>query len=207
MAVIPLPTRMGFSQIETFKLQRQSIQVRSKFTAVRQALVFPYAIWQMEATLVELDGVDAARMRSFLVQLDGVQNKFRLPVPGYYHPASGYAGDGKVGARVDSRAQSVVVNGLTPNTNIIGEGEYFNIGEELKMSTSAVRSDNTGKATFTFKSALRSETIAIGSVVKLQNPYCLMHAMDDDVATWSIRPPTRQAGKFRAIEAIELGAI
>jgi len=203
MAIIPLPTRFGFSDIPNFTLARASNEVRSKYTAVRQILVYPYAVWMLEGSLVDLTGVEAAKLRSFLVQLEGKQNKFRLPVPDYNRPSTGYLGNGVLYANVAARAKSVQVFGLTPNTPIIGDGEYFNVGDELKMATSDIASDANGRCTISFNPALR-KSYGAGVQIKLQNPTILMHSQDDDVASWSIRPAHRQGAKFSAIEAIEL---
>jgi hypothetical protein len=203
MAIIPLPTRFGFSDIPNFTLARASNEVRSKYTAVRQVLVYPYAVWMLEGSLVDLQGKDAARLRSFLVQLEGKQNKFRLPVPDYYRPSTGYLGDGLVFTNAAARAKSIQVSGLAPNTPIIGDGEYFNVGDELKMASSDIASDANGRCVIPFQPALRKTALA-NLAVKLQNPTILMHSQDDDVASWGIKPANRQTAKFRAIEAIEL---
>ena len=203
MAIIPLPTRFGFSELPNFTLQRASNEVRSKYTAVRQLLVYPYAVWQLDGNLVELDGTDAAKLRSFLVQLEGKQHKFRLPVPGYFRPSTGYLGNGVVYAAAGSRASSVQISGLTPNVPIIGDGEYFTVNDETKLTIAAAASDANGRCTLNFKSALR-KPLTVGMAVTLQNPTVLMHSRDDDVASWSLKPPFRMNTKFRAIEAIEL---
>lgn len=203
MAIIPLPARFGFSNISSFRLARASNEIRSKYTAVRQILVYPYAVWTLEADLIELDGKDAAAMRSFLIQLEGKQNKFRLPVPGYYRPSTGYTGNGQVYTSVAARANSFTMSGLTPNVPILGNGDYFTVNDELKMSTSDVASDSNGRCLVTFKSALRKPLNA-SVAVTLQNPTVLMHSQDDDVADWSLKPPFRQNSKFNAIEAVEL---
>jgi len=203
MAIIPLPSRFGFSSIPNFTLSRASNEVRSKYTAVRQILVYPYAIWQLDGDIIELDGKDAANMRSFLIQLEGKQNKFRLPVPGYFRPSTGYQGNATMLNLASPRDSSFIMTGLTPNAPILGNGDYLSVNDELKMSTSDIAADNNGRCLVSFKPALR-KSVAPGVTVVLQNPTVLMNSRDDDVASWSLKPPFRQTSKFRAIEAIEL---
>ncbi len=205
MAIIPVPANFGFSSLPTFKLQRASNVVRSRFTGHRQALVYPFAIWMLEGDLVERDGIEAGRLRSFLTQLDGVANKFRLPVPGYHRPSTGiYVNQMEnVLDGAAARAQSFRLALAVPNVSSLNEGDYFSINDELKLVVSATITDSGGVCSISFKPALR-KPVAPGTLVKLLNPTILMHADDDDVASWSIKPPYRQSGKFRASEAIEL---
>jgi hypothetical protein len=203
MAVIPLPARFGFSELPTFTLMRASNEVRSRYTAVRQILTYPYAVFMLEGTLVELDGIEAGRMRSFLAKLKGKQNTFRLPVPGYYRPSTGYAGDGFAQNPAASRATSLVLGGMVANVPVLREGEYVTINDECKMITEDCASTSNGQCVINFEPAFRKPVIA-NSPVKLQKPTILMHSQDDSSASWSIKAPTRQASKFRAIEAIQL---
>jgi len=208
MAIIPVPTGFGFSEVTRFQLMRASNQMRSKFTGARQVLVYPFAIWQLEAKLVEADGAKAGRFRSFLAQLDGVANKFRLPVPGYYRPSTIYSTLGPDdGARVkdamEARSQSLSIWALHPNRAFLAEGDFFTINDELKIVTADVASNAQGIAVVSFKPGLRKPAPA-GTPITIFNPTILMHSDDDDAATWNLRPPFRQSTTFSASEAIEL---
>ncbi|CAB4131775.1 hypothetical protein UFOVP131_46 [uncultured Caudovirales phage] len=204
MAIIPVPTGFGFSEVTRFQLVRASNQMRSRFTGARQVLVYPFAIWQLEAKLVEADGAKAGRFRSFLAQLDGVANKFRLPVPGYYRPSTGYAGGNPESLNnVEVRAQSFVMHTLIPNVPFLNEGDFFCVNDELKIVTASVASNQDGRALVSFKPALR-KPVNGGTQIVIINPTILMHSDDDDAATWNLRPPFRQNTTFSASEAIEL---
>lgn len=203
MAVIPLPTGLAFSDVPDLTLARAGVEVRSKYTAQSQYLAFPYAIWVFEGIVVESDGVKAGRFRSFLAKLQGRRNTFRLPVPAYSRPASGYATDGNLQAAVASRATSVTVGGLTANRAVFSEGDYFNIGDELKLATSDVGSDANGQCTISFEPAMRNP-FGSGTLVKLQSPFIYLQAQDDNVASWQLKAGFRQNSRLAAIEAIRL---
>lgn len=203
MAIITVPARFGFSKVNSFKLQRATNKLRSKFTAQAQTVKYPFAVWMLDATLVEVDGRDAGRVRSFLVQLEGQANSFRLPVPGYWRPSTGYNADAFANAAA-ARASSITIVNLATSQPILREGDYFTINDELKMVTADAASNNAGIAVINFKPPLRKPILFNGTPVSLLNPTILMTAAQDDVADWGIGPPTRQTGRFEAVEAVEI---
>jgi hypothetical protein len=203
MAIISVPAKFGFSSVSRFALQRASNVIRSRYSGARQVISYPYAIWELEATLVEYDSTQASLIRSFLVQLEGQKNTFRLPVPAYTHPSTTFAGNGTANGAAAARVSSIPVTGLTASIPIVSEGDYISINDELKLVTASVASNASGQATIPFKPALR-KPIASGQAIIFQNPTILMQATNDDVASWGISPPARQNVKFKAMEAIEL---
>jgi hypothetical protein len=204
LTIISLPSAFSFTSVKRFALQRAGNTVRSKYTGVRQTVVYPYAIWVLEATLVEYDEPQAGLIRSFLVQLEGQKNGFRLPVPGYKKPTTGYTGNALVnnGAGISARATSMAVDGLTPSVPVLNEGDYFTVGDELKVCTVAIASNGSGQATISFMPPLR-KPLANNALVTLQNPTILMHMAEDDAADWGISAPNRHKVNFDAIEVIE----
>lgn len=201
MAIIPLPTRFEFKAIKHFKLERRSLEVRSRYTATRQIVEYPYAIWQLSGNLMDYDGKEAADLRAFLVQLRGKVNGFRLPVPGYTRPSTGYLGDAQTNGVAAARALSIGVDGLTPNAQIIRNGEYFNIGEELKLAVGDVQANASGQAIINFEPFLRYAK-PDNTFVYLQKPTIIMHMAVDDAASWGLEAPVRHKTSFDAIEMI-----
>lgn len=204
MALITLPPKFAFSRVSSFKLQRATNTLRSKYTAQRQTIIYPFAVWMLEATLREYDGVDAGKIRSFLAQLEGQKNTFRLPVPGYTKPTAGYNPAGTeyiVNSNVPARATSAQIYTGAANTPIFNEGDFFTVNDELKIVTVAAATNSGGIVTVNFQPPMRT-VVLTNTVVVLTNPTCLMTAADDDVANWDIAPPVRQSSKFSAVEAI-----
>lgn len=203
MALVALPAKFSFTGLPTFKLQRASNSLRSKYTGQGQHVVFPYAVWQLTGTLVEYDGLDAGDIRAFLVDLDGVANTFRLPVPGFTRPMTGYMGNAVSVGVTNARATSISATVTSNNTPIVARGDYITINDELKMVTQAVASNGAGALIISFKPPLR-KAVAAATPIYLQNPWCLMRAADDDVAKWGVAPPVRQKTSFEAIEAVDI---
>lgn len=203
MAIIPVPEKFSFTELPTFVLDRAGNALRSKYTGAGQRVVFPYAVWSLAGKLVEYDGLDAGKIRSFLVQLEGQANTFRMPVPGFTKPMTGYNGNATSNGATAARASSIVVDGLTASVPVVAEGDYITINDELKLVTQAGASNGAGQMTISFKPPLR-KPVADNTTVYLQNPWCLMCSPNDDVAKWGVAPPIRQKTSFEAIEAVEI---
>ncbi len=202
MAIITLPTKFAFTSVESFRLQRSSNTLRSRYTGQRQTILFPFAVWFFEGTLVEYDGVDAAKIRSFLTQLEGQKNSFRLPVPGYSGPSTGYAANTTLTlGGVAARALSFNTYGNTNNAAVLNEGDFFTINDELKVATAAIAANGAGQATYSFQPPMR-KAVGGDTQVKLQNPTCLMNALEDDVAGWSLKAPVRHGITLSAVEEV-----
>ncbi len=201
MAIVTLPTNFAFSNIGSFRLQRASNTLRSKYTGQRQTILYPFAVWMIEGELRDYDGADAGKIRSFLGKLEGQANSFRLPVPGFSLPLSGYASNLNISADALVRSNVVTVSGGTANAAYLAEGDYITIQDELKLVTSLARLDASGNSTVNFTPPLR-KAASVGTTLVSVNPTVLLTAADDDVADWSVGPPVRQGGSFKAIEDI-----
>lgn len=204
MAIIDLPTKFAFTSVRKFGLTRAGNALRSKYTGQAQRIVYPFAVWEFEGDLVEYDGPEAAAVRAFLVQLEGQKNNFRLPVPGYAGPSTGYRGvtTGASGPAA-ARARAMLMGGIAPSVAFLGMGDFFTINDELKLVTAPVASAANGSAFVNFQPALR-KPVAPDTPIEIIKPTVLMHAADDDVASWGLAAPVRQSSSFSAVEAVEI---
>ena len=201
MALITVPTNFSFTTVTKFGLDRATNVLRSHYTGQMQRVSYPYAVWVFEGTLVPYDTGNAAAIRSFFSKLEGQKNSFRLPVPGYVVPQSGYNINLNTTASAVARATSVIVGGGVANGLYLVEGDYITINDELKIVTANSPFSNTGTATIAFIPPLR-KVVAIGTSVISVNPSMLMTAADDKVANWGITAPYRHALKLNAVEDI-----
>lgn len=201
MAIIPVPPAFSFTRVSKFGLTRRTNILASRYMASAQRVVYPYAVWEFDGTLVDYDGPEAAAIRSFFAKLEGSKHTFRLPVPGY--TKSGYTGY-LVASNTTARQSSLEANiGLSQSMALFKEGDYFTINDEFKIVTEAVATAANGFATINFKPALR-KSIVTGTQLGILNPTVLMYATEDDVASWGLNPPFRHSLELRAIEAIEI---
>jgi hypothetical protein len=209
MALISIPAKLSFTSVGGLTLSRNTSILRSKFTGQRQAVLYPMALWQIKAKLKDYAPEDAGAIRGFLAALRGQTNTFKLPVPGYVRPSSNAlvenAGNGGTIAAAAVRATQVITANFTPTSGAndgLKIGEYFNIGDELKIAT-ANATPSGNQMVVQFEPPLRKAYPA-GTPLIILNPYCLMYAADDDVASWGIRAPVIHSFDLDAIEAIDL---
>jgi hypothetical protein len=203
MALVTFPTQTYFESVSRLQLMRSTYELRSRYTGKRQVVVLPFALWQFEGKLLPQTGLSAGRWRSFLAQLRGRANTFKLVVPGSETPLSGYAGpQGTVQTQAQPRATSVATQGWTPNATILAEGDYFTVNDELKVATIAIVANASGQATISFEPGLR-KVLNVGSVVTVFNPYMLLAAQEDDAATWSLEHPVQHGITIKGVEALD----
>lgn len=198
MAIIEVPSKLKFTDVELWN-DRVSAAIRSPFTGKRQTRKRPYDLWSFVGNVVQMEGLDAGEMRAFLMELAGQTNSFRLPVPGAKYPLSNYVGvEGLVnGANVTGK--SVPTDGWAINTPIVRRGEYFNIGDELKVATASIASNGAGAAVLSFEPPLRAKP-ADNAQIKVREPFVLLAADDDTVARWKVTAPIRHSFKITATE-------
>ena len=202
MSVITLPANVHFEKIPVLSLLRSGLSIRSKYTGKRQHINFPFAMWALQGTLVPKQGTDAGVWRSFVVQLEGQKNTFRLPIPGYSGPQNGYSGNGAVKSAVLSRAKSFTMKGLTPGAPVFTDGDYFVINDECKMVTGNLAADGSGELIVTFEPAMRKPASA-DDVVTLQDPWIYVSSVDNDSGSWALDHPVEHTFKLNTMEVID----
>lgn len=201
MSVIAVPEYVGFASCK-ITLVRSTRELRSAMTGRRQVVVSAYALWQFEGTLVPLQGVEAGEVRAFLSQLRGRANTFRLPIPAAGVPLSNYAGSAGAVLGASQVGSSIITNGWTASALLLRKGDYFNIGDELKVATSGVTANGSGQATIFFEPPIRTSP-ANGSAIKVLDPFIYLAAQEDDIAQWGLRDYNTHEIKITALEAFE----
>ena len=199
MALITLPSKVYFQKVEKMQLLRAGATIRSKYTARRQTIVHPFALWVFQGTLIPMEGADAGEWRAFLVQLEGQKNTFQLPVPGASRPSAPTNVVAKAATAVAARAKSFQVTG-SASAVVVSKGDYFTINGELKVATSPLTLNGSGAGTIAFEPGLRT-ALTGGEALELRDPYCVMAAADDDSGTWSLDRPVEHGIKLSAVEA------
>jgi hypothetical protein len=199
--IISMPPTVYFESVDSMKLQRGGAQLRSRYTGARQYQKFYYALWNLTGQLIPMDGTDARLWRSFLAKLEGAANALRMPVPGYTGPSTGYAGAAPtVNGSVAARATTMNITGPT-STQILKEGDYFTVNDELKMASADVTTDGTGAAVLPFQPFCRGG-ISSGATVNVATPTCLMVAADDAPADWKLSAPVLHTIKLNLVENV-----
>lgn len=203
MAVITLPSKVLFEAVDKMQLLRAGVTLRSRYTGKRQSIKFPFALWIFEGKLIPMEGIDAGEWRSFLTELEGDQNTFRLPVPGVAGPLTGYSGPVPyVVPSATARSKSINVSGVTPGANVLTKGDYITVNDELKIVKNNVVADGSGQALVVFEPGLR-KAITTGLMVHIYDPYIYLAAADNESASWSLQRPVRHGISIKAVEAFD----
>jgi len=210
MAVIPIPAYFGFTRVDQWGIIRAGRTVRSRFTGSRQTITLPYALWSFSGTLVNYPEPEANDIRAFLIQLEGQANIFDLPVPGYVPKSLNQQnctfqtyGDG--GAPIRGRQASIRISWTTTVDLSVGavfakRGDYFRIGNELKIVTQDCLSNGSDVSTIYFEPPLR-QGYPHGTIMNLKTPTCPMSAVDDEVSTWGLQAPVIHNFELKALES------
>lgn len=200
MAIVTYPSNMHFTAY-TLKLSRKTIKMESPFTGARQTLASAYALWVFSGKYSMMDTTLAANMRSFLLQLKGQVNRFRLPIPEYVAPSTGYAGAAGLVNGASQTGSSLITDGWTAGASLFNPGDYIVINDETKIINTAVSANGSGQATLAFDPPLRASP-ANDLALVINNPTILMAAATDDVASWDLTPPILYSFQLDAIEAL-----
>lgn len=95
-----------------------------------------------------------------------------------------------------------VVQTALDSIAMLKPGDYFQIGNELKMVSEYIYLSDaaTGTATVIFEPPLR-KTAAAGATVTFTNPICIMRLVDDNQSGWGAQPANLYSMAFDAVES------
>lgn len=200
MTVVTVPAAIRWVDLKV-KLLRKTEKLTSQYSGRSQVIVLPYALWVVEGGLIPYEAMDAGPIRSFLVKLEGSANTARVPVAGSETPLSLYSGTpGATVGIVAAGATTIPVDGVTPTTTIVKEGDFFNVGDELKMAMADAISDGAGAVSIQCQPPMREDTVN-NEVVAFEDVFIYCNAVDDDIATWVVTAPVEHAISMKLVEA------
>jgi len=136
-------------------LNENKARFESPFTRRRQVITLGAGTsdrWEGVITTPELYPADVQKVMNWMVKV-GLYGLFTMPHPDYKGAASGELA-GEVNGSGQS-GNSLVVDGVSPNTLILREGEWFQVRNEFKRATADCTSDGDGEVVLVFKPALR----------------------------------------------------
>ena len=201
MADITFPSGVYWKKFD-YEMVRASFSMSSPYTGRSQILQSPYAVWMVEGDLIPYEKTKVGPMKSWVMQLAGKANRTKLLLPDANLNSLGTTQVGTVKTTAASGSTSITAQGYTPSTTLAEEGDYVNIGDELKVITSVYTSDGAGEETFTFAPPLRNEQTA-GTSVRLHDNFLWVRAAEDNIASWSIKAPLEHAIKLKFVEDVD----
>jgi hypothetical protein len=162
-------------------------------------LINRVAKWGFSMKLPPMKQTTARVWRSRLVQLAQGDNYFEASPPDHNGaPASGYAGAAPVIKGTGQLGFSIACDGVTPSATILLEGDYIQIGTELKILTADAVADGSGNVTLSIYPPQRSAPTDNASTV-IANPKAKFKFIEN-VAQWDIVPHMIYEMTLNAIE-------
>lgn len=197
MSTIALPSVVpNSSKIEFLSNAKKHVSPFSGFT---QVVDRGGERWMIDLVYRNLSGANRRAMTSFLVSLNGGENRFTT----YNHAEDngGAFGGTPLVNGADQVGVSIDVDGASLSiSDWIRAGDFFGIGDELKMCTADTSSDGSGELTIPFRPRIRTSPADNSAVVTSQATGLFM--LIDDSVSWTNRPGGFSDLSFRAIEDI-----
>lgn len=199
MATFPisLPTQPGFEEAE-LTLVRSTNITQSPFTGAAQKSEQPFSLWVFKSSVPLMEESRASEWRAILTELRGQVGTFKLIVPGYSGPSTGYSGSAGLVKGVSQLGTSLITDSWDISIPLFNRGDYFTINNELKVITTTISSDGIGEATIDFEPALRSSPPDNDPFV-IVDPFVVMRMSRDDLG-WAIRHPVLSSIVVEAVE-------
>lgn len=166
-----------------------------------QTVEMPAPRWQFRFPYANLEEADAALVQGFITQLRGRAGRFYMHNLARPTPRGIATGTPLVNG-ASQTGTSVITNGWAiSQTGILKIGDFFKIGNELKIVVSAdVNSDGGGNATIVFEPPIRTSPTTGTAVVVSQPTATFMLAADDN--TWRTVAPVWTSFELQGIEAL-----
>lgn len=183
MSILSIPSGVVPNNLE-WALKSNSAVFTSSLTGVTQTAPLPGDRWTAMLTFANRVGVEARQIRAFLSALRGMSGRFYLTP--YDHPTpSGVATGAPLVKGALQTGATLLIDGCTSGiSGWLLAGDYFQIGNELKMVTADCNTNGSGETTLHFVPPIRTSP-ADNSAIIVNNPTCIMQLADDSQAKWS----------------------
>lgn len=200
MATLSMPSSPTGFRAHRFGLMSNTVMFTSPLSGSTQTLEFPGSKWVGVFTLPPMKRAVASAWLSFFTQLRGAAGRFYGYDPTAKTPRGVASGSPLVNG-ASQTGTTLITDAWPINTaNLLLPGDYFQVGSELKMVTSALSSNGTGSATITFEPPLRDAPSDNASII-YTNPVCVMRLSDDSQSGWDVNSLALYGISFSGVEA------
>jgi len=183
MSTLSLPTGIVPTSID-WRLLGNSQEFTSPLNGATQTASLAGDKWAAVLNFGNKLGTDAHKLRAFIASLDGRSGRFYV-LPWDKRTPAGLAGGAPLVKGAGQSGKTLAVDGCTPNqTGWLLAGDYFQVGNELKICTADCNSSSIGEVTIAFAPALRVSP-SDNSLVVTTDPKCSMKLADDNQSAWS----------------------
>lgn len=157
MAVYQLPVSPSQMQLD---LLTNTAMFQDPFTGHIQTVGRTGNRWQITMQFTGLSGSRKAQFQAFIAKMRGQENRFFTKNHGYNGPRGTGAGPNPRTTVAGQTGTTLLTEGWSASQTVLREGDFFQIGNELKIVTDDVTSNGSGNATINFFPELRSSPTA-----------------------------------------------
>jgi len=200
MSILSIPAGIIPNALD-LALQANTQFFTSELNGAVQTSALPGDKWVATMTFANRVGTDARRLWAFVTSLRGRSGRF------YFTPFDHCTPFGVVGGTplvkgADQTGSQLLIDGCTAScTGWLLAGDYFQVGDELKLITADVNTDSGGNATLNFVPPLRTSP-ADNAAIITSNPSCIMMLSDDQQARAQVQPGKIYALSLSCEEAL-----
>lgn len=174
---------------------------RSPFSYASQVQAFAGQMWTAEVTLKPMTRADAEEWLSFFLKLNGQEGTFLLGDPAATSPRGVATGTPVVNGSSQT-GQTLNTGGWTNSiTNILRQGDYFQVGQRLHKVLNDANSNGSGQATLDIFPRLR-ESPSNGASIVTTSPVGLFRLSKNTIDLADITADKVYALSFSAVEAV-----
>lgn len=168
-------------------LQANTQTFTSELNGATQTSALPGDKWTATITFTNRQGAEARTIWAFITSLRGRSGRFWFSP--FDHPVpEGAAGGLPMVKGSGQTGSELIIDGCTGNTTgWLLAGDYFQVGNELKLITEDIDTDASGNAVLKFVPPLRTSP-ADNAPIITSNPSCVMMLSDDQQARQQVQP-------------------
>lgn len=201
LALPTYPTAAGLERVRVVQLHATAL-FRSPWSFATLTQENPGKLWAAEVTVAPCKRAEAAPWVAFLARLKGPQGTFYLGDPSAKTPRGSAAGTPRVNGSVAARADAITTKGWTASaSNVLREGDYFQIGTRLYQALQDVSADGSGNATVDVFPPVR-EALSDNTLLTTTNAQGIFRLDTSEVTTHEADKELVYAISFSAVEAV-----
>lgn len=175
----------------------------SELTGTIQTLELPGTRWQGMMAFSNLVDEKAHTLRGFLASLRGQSGRFYLPAFDKRIPSGTALGSPQVKG-VNQTGSTLAIDGCTANqAAFLKAGDYFQVGDELKIMTANAATDSAGETTLNFAPVLRTSP-ADNAAIITATPKLVAALADQNQVRWSQQPGAFYAMAVSFLEPLDI---
>ncbi len=152
---LTLPAEPGIKNF-LFNPDTNNTEQTSPFTGNSQRGLLAYHLWEAAFTVPDIGNqVQAEEWVSFITKLYGIFGNYKMVLPGYTGPSTGYAGPTPLVNGASQTGNSLILDGMSNTTSIFAIGNRFTVNDEMLVVREPLTSDGGGAGTVVFDPPLK----------------------------------------------------